>query len=94
MTVDKLADWKVRMARLDAALEPIAQRPVDITGPGWVARLRSFPNPLDEAGVRAEAEGLLSEVIGSYAVDGDETRRVIRELFAEQRSFGWAAALA
>ncbi|HEX2698159.1 MAG TPA: hypothetical protein VHM28_10665 [Anaerolineales bacterium] len=93
MDADKLADWKERIAKLDAALKPIANRPVDITDPNWVAKLRSLPKPLDEAGVRTETESLLAEVIEFYPSSDDETRPAIRKLFAEHRSFLWAAAL-
>jgi hypothetical protein len=91
--MDRLADWKERIAALDAALKPIAERPVDITDPDWFVKLRSFPNPLEEAGVRKETEDLLSEVIQFYAGSDDETRAAIRKLFADNRSFTWAAAL-
>jgi hypothetical protein len=91
--MDRLADWKERIAALDAALKPIADRPIDITDPDWYARLRNFPNPLEEAGVRHETEDLLSEVIQFYPGSDGETRAAIRKLFADHRSFTWAAAL-
>ncbi|HLO18320.1 MAG TPA: hypothetical protein VK206_26040, partial [Anaerolineales bacterium] len=67
--------------------------PVDITDPNWFSKLRSFPNPLEEAGVKAETENLLSELITYYPTCDDEARAVIRKLFADNRSFSWAAAL-
>ena len=74
-------------------LRPIARRPVDITRPGWLDRLRAGVPPLDEAGVREHAEQLLGELISAYAKGGEETRSAIRRMFAEYRSFAWAAAL-
>lgn len=91
--MDRLADWKERMAKLDAALQPIAKRPIDITDPNWVAKARSLPNPLEEAGVRAATEELLSEVIEFYPAVDDETRQALRRLFAENTSFEWASTL-
>src|SRR5262249_12663231 len=78
---------------LEERLLPIAQRPVDITRPGWVERLRAGVSPLDEAGVRSDAEKLLRELITAYAEGPEKTRAAIRQLFADYRSFAWAAAL-
>ena len=74
-------------------LRPIARRPVDITRRDWLDRLRAGVPPLDEAGVREPAEQLLGELISAYAKGGDETRSVIRRMFAQYRSFAWAAAV-
>ena len=46
-----------------------------------------------KAGVREPAERLLGELIVAYAKGGEETRSAIRRMFAEYRSFAWAAAL-
>jgi hypothetical protein len=91
--MDKLADWEESLSILDACLRPIAQRPVDISDPEWFTKLSGGPHPLDEAGVRPEAESLLMEVIESYLNRDDATRQAIRELFAKNRSFSWAANL-
>lgn len=80
-------------AALDAALKPIANRPVDITRPGWVSELKSRPKPLDEAGVRQEAEALLGVLLDAYASEGEVVRAAIRELFARNRAFAWATGL-
>jgi hypothetical protein len=93
MKMDRLTDWKDRMAALDTALRPIANRPLDITDPDWVAKVRTWPKPLDEAGVRQETEDLLSEVIEFYPTGNDETRQALRKLFEENRSFSWASSL-
>ena len=91
--MDKLADWEETISILDACLRPIAQRPVDITDPAWFTKLTGGSHPLDEAGVRSEAEILLAEVIEHYLMRDDATRQAIRELFAKNRCFSWAAHL-
>jgi hypothetical protein len=88
-----LEDWESRIMDFEKRLRPIARRPVDITRPDWLDRLRAGVPPLDEAGVREHAEQLLGELIPAYAKGGDETRCAIRRMFAEYGSFAWAAAL-
>ena len=88
-----LDDFELQMMELEERLRPIAQRPVDITHPGWLERLQTGRPPLDEAGVRDAAERLLSALIVAYAQGGEETREAVRRLFTEYRSFAWAAAL-
>ena len=91
--MDKVADWSETLSILDACLRPIAQCPVDIGDPEWFAKLSGSLHPLDAAGVRAEAEVLLAELIEHYCKRDDATRQAIRELFAKNGSFSWAAAL-
>src|ERR1700758_12886 len=88
-----LEDWESRIMDFEERLRPIARRPVDITRPDWLDRLQAGVPPLDEAGVREHAEQLLGELISAYAKGGEETRSAIRRMFAEYRSFAWAAAL-
>jgi hypothetical protein len=91
--MSRIYDFELRIRALEQRLRPIADRPVDITKPGWGARLAHSPHPLDEAGVRREAEMLLEEVIGFYRVCGDQDREAIRTLFEKYRAFAWAASL-
>jgi hypothetical protein len=91
--MDKLADWRARVSVLDARLQPIAQRSVDIRDPDWFTKLRRGPDPLDELGVRSETEALLQEVIQLYFEGDDATRQAIRKLFFQNPSFSWAAKL-
>ena len=91
--MDKLADWNDTLSILDVYLRPIAQRPVDIGDPEWFTKLSGGAHPLDEAGVRSETESLLAEVIEYYLKRDDVTRQAIRELFAKNRNFSWAATL-
>jgi hypothetical protein len=90
--VPSIDDFKLRIAELDRCLRPIADRPVDITKPGWGINLTQA-HPLDEAGVRYEADLLLRELITFYRVNSDESRGAIRKLFAENRAWTWAASL-
>jgi len=88
-----LDDLQARMMEMDARLRPIARRPVDVTRPGWLGRLQRQPPPLDEAGIRGAAERLLDDLIVAYAEGTEETREAVRRLFAQHRSFAWAATL-
>jgi hypothetical protein len=89
--MDKLPAWKEQIARLDAALHPIANRPVKFFELLFKPRRRT--HPLDEAGVRAQAEQFLSELIEYYPTADDAMRQSIRKLFEDHRSFSWAATL-
>lgn len=93
MFVSPIADWEPRLMELEERLDPIAKRPVDITDPEWMRKLRQSPHPFDAARVRAGAEALLDEVIDEYQKCGHDARRTIRELFAKYRAFAWAASL-
>src|SRR5437899_313086 len=88
-----LEEFELRMMNLEQRLRPIADRPVDITKPGWGFRLTQSPHPLDEAGVRLEAELLLQELINIYRASGEDEREGVRKLFEEYRAFAWAASL-
>lgn len=89
--MDKLSTWKEQIARLDAALRPVANRPVGCFG--LLFKPRRWTHPLDVAGVRAQAEGFLSEVIEYYPTADADMRQAIRKLFEDHRSFTWAATL-
>jgi len=88
-----LDNFQLRIMDFEQRLRPIADRPVDITKPGWGARLAQSPPPLDEAGVRGEAELLLEELISFYQVCAADNRHAVRKLFEENRAFAWAASL-
>ena len=78
-----LENWELRIMDLEQRLQPIANRPIDLTRPGWVERLRSNAPPLDEAGIRSETETLLAELIAAYSKSDDATRTASRKMFAE-----------
>ena len=80
--MDRVTDGKKRIAALDAALHPIANRPEIITALKRLIISRKFPHALDEA-----------EVINFYSGCNDAKREAICELFVEHKSFLWAAAL-
>lgn len=81
------------MAALDRHLRPIANRPVDITKPGWANRLIQGPHPLDEAAVRSQVESLLADLITLYCAADSKVREELRELFQKYKAFAWAATL-
>ena len=87
----KLSTWKEQIARLDAALRPIANRPINFFA--LLFRPRRPIHPLDKAGVRAQTEGFLSELIEYYPTADSDIRQSIRKLFENHPSFSWAATL-
>ncbi|MFJ6675512.1 hypothetical protein ACIQMJ_30775 [Actinosynnema sp. NPDC091369] len=91
MTRD-LAAIEEDVALLDAVLEPVAKAPVDLSDPDWMAELRGVPHPLERAGVRSEAEAVLTEVLDRYAAD-EASRPGLRALFDRYTSFRWAVHL-
>ncbi|MGW2523385.1 hypothetical protein ACWC09_41655 [Streptomyces sp. NPDC001617] len=85
------AELEQRVALVDASIEPIATRPVDLTDPDWERRMREGPAPLDEAGVRSEAESVVRELIGRYERGDERERAAVRALLNRRTSFRWAA---
>ena len=81
------------MLALNERLLVIANRPVDITKPNWVALLKQRPHPLDEAGAGAEAEALLTNLAHEYEHGDDAARGAIRKMFATYGAFAWAATM-
>lgn len=77
---------------LDAKLRPIADKPVAF-GRDLLERVAALPQPLDEAGVRDEAEAALGAAIDCYLRCSADDRQQIRDLFRRNRAFAWAAAL-
>jgi hypothetical protein len=86
-----IATARQKAALLDAKLKPIAKRSVDVNDPAWIEKMRSS-RPLDEAGVRQEAETLLDNLLKAYRTGDSQLRAAIRALFALNPSFAWAAA--
>ncbi|MCC6876137.1 MAG: hypothetical protein IT378_17650 [Sandaracinaceae bacterium] len=83
-------EWRERLGRLEAALAPIAKRPVRIEE-GWPEEVKSRPPAVDEAGVRSEAEALAGALVAAFVDADDETRAQLRKLVVASRSFAWAA---
>ena len=82
-----------RVALVNAALRPIAEAPVDVGDPDWEEKARQGPDPLDEAGVRAEAEAVLRAVLTAYADGDEELRTFLRGLFEHYTAFRWGVRL-
>jgi hypothetical protein len=82
---------KQELAGLDERLRPIARRIVDVNDPDWANKLRQAPNPLDQAGIRLEAEAMLGSLLQPYRTEGPGVRASIRKLLASNPSFTWAA---
>jgi hypothetical protein len=85
-----ISELASRLATLDAALRPIANRPVDITQPGWAEQRIA---PLDEAGVRVAGDALLADVLSLYVNGSDDEREQLRALYARHGAFAWAAVV-
>jgi hypothetical protein len=64
-----------------------------MTNPEWPRTMREAPHPLDEAGVRAEAEAALREVLRRYEEGDAEARAALRALLDRCHSFRWATSL-
>lgn len=85
-----LSEIRREIAQLDRLLKPIADQPVDINDPGWDAKLKTL-DPLAQAGVKAQAQDLISEILSRY-VDGNESEREeLRAMFRDYDSFAWTA---
>jgi len=84
--------WEEALGEVERRLRPIADRPVDISDPNWVDKLKQS-RPLDEAGVRERAQDLLDELLAAYATADEDGRRAIRTLFTTFRAFAWATTL-
>lgn len=89
-----LPELERMVAKLDDRLRPVAKRPFDFNDPEWMAKLAKTPDPLDETGIRAEMEMLLTEITGHYANCSHETRQAIRSLFEKYDSASWGASFA
>lgn len=87
-----LASFENELAKLERVLRPIADRSVDITRPGWVERLMTT-RPLDEAGIRTEAQSLLENLVVFYSQGGERQRADVRALLETYKAFRWAATL-
>lgn len=82
-----------RAAELDRVLKPIAERPVDIDDPLWERKLRDAPLAIDEAGVRAQAEALMSELLDCYSSGSIAERSAVRAILRDNRAFTWATPI-
>ena len=81
-------DWKKRLDALEAKLSPIANRPMDLSE---LKHAREIPQAIDQAGVREEAESMVTELIEAYEKGDAIGRASLRSLLAAHPSFAWAA---
>lgn len=79
------------LSRLDALLQPIAHRPIAFERLPELARNPPVFRPLDEAGIRAEAEALVDRLLRYYESADDAGRDAARRLLGRHRAFCWAA---
>lgn len=77
---------------LNEKLKPIADQPVDVNEPSWAETMRQS-EPLDDLGIRAEAESLLVSLLDAYAAGPGTQRAAIRNLLAKNPAFMWATGL-
>lgn len=84
---------KLEIAKIEERLRPIATRRVDVSDLEWANKLRQAPNPLDQAGIRPEAEAILGSLLQAYRTEGPEVRASVRGLFASHPSFTWATGV-
>lgn len=80
---------RISASALNEQLSPIAAAKVDVNDPQWAERMRQS-KPLDELGIRAEAEALLAALLSAYAAGTDTQRAAIRDLFRTNSAFAWA----
>jgi len=94
-------DFAARIRALDAQIAPLVWR-IDLSGPDWRRKVKAqgekirtegYPPDipiLDRANLRAEAEGLLRELLDAYVAAGAEDRARLRALVQENQTFAWA----
>jgi hypothetical protein len=87
-----LTTLRCAIEELNAKLRPIADKPVAF-GPDLLRRVAALPKPLDEAGVRSQAEETLLAAVEAYLRGSAEERQQIRDVVRDNRAFTWAAAL-
>jgi hypothetical protein len=91
--MSRIYELAASISALDEKIRPIANRPIDISNPGWTANLDKRVHPLDEAGLRTEAEHVIEHLLSEYPKADQSGRELLRELLARNPSFAWAASL-
>src|SRR5581483_6467608 len=89
----KLAAARADVAVIDELLRDIAQRPVDLSDPNWMVKLRQAPPPVEEAGLVVETAVALEVLLDAYETGDPSTREEVRDIFRAYPSFRWAARL-
>lgn len=76
--------WFEELMRLDEAISQSAKRPVDLDN---LESISKGAHPLDRAGVRAEAQALLLEILRALESANEEDRQSIRDMVSVYSSF-------
>jgi hypothetical protein len=87
----RLPAWIAAVEHLDAAVQPIASRPVTLAELASAETRQAVANPLEQAGIAEAAAALMVEILDAYSRAGAADRCALRRLFSEHRAFGWAA---
>jgi hypothetical protein len=87
----RLPAWREAAERLDAALQPIASRPIALSEMSSLADRYRELDPLGQAGVREAAAALMDEILEAYPRASCADRIEMRTLFEQHRALGWAA---
>jgi hypothetical protein len=87
----RLPAWREAAERLDAALQPIANRPIALSEMSSLADRYRELDPLGQAGVREAAATLMDEILEAYPRASCADRIEMRALFEQHRALGWAA---
>src|SRR5262249_33767887 len=80
--------WRAELARLDSASRPSATRPVD---PNNLDSPSKMPNPMEEAGMREEAQAVRVENLLALECAPEDELRALRGRVGEYKSFFRAA---
>lgn len=91
--MEELAELEEWVAMIDACIEPIATKPVDLTDSDWMRKIQEGSRPLDKTGIRAEAETALRNVLSLYEEGNEDVRAALRALLERCHSFCWATTL-
>src|SRR4051812_5661117 len=87
----RLPAWTSAIEHLDAALRPIASRPVTLADLASAEARQGVGNPLEQAGIADAAAALMAEILDAYSRANAADRSALRRLFSEHRALGWAA---
>ncbi|MFD0524976.1 hypothetical protein [Paractinoplanes durhamensis] len=71
----------------------VKSQAIDMNDPDWIAKLKAAPNPVDEAGVRVEADAALQALLDAYESGDAALRAEVREIFRAYPSFRDCAGL-
>ena len=88
--MSRLPVWTAAVAEFDAAIAPIANRPVALADLPSLAGRPGNRDPLAEAGVRDAVAVLIADILDAYPRLNCAERIQIRAIVDRHRAFGWA----